>query len=30
MAHFSHFSNAKLCDQNEGLDTAGIRYGYAF
>lgn len=30
MAHFSHISNANLCDKNEGLDTAGIRYGYRF
>ena len=25
-----HISNANLCDQNEGLDTLGIRYGYRF
>ena len=30
MAHFSHISNAKLCDSNEGLDVAGLRYGYRF
>jgi len=23
-----HISNAKLCDQNEGLENFGIRYGY--
>ena len=30
MAHFSHISNAKLCDPNEGLETIGVRYGYRF
>jgi len=30
MAHFSHISNAKLCDSNEGLETVGVRYGYRF
>ena len=25
-----HISNAKLCDTNEGLENAGIRYGYKF
>ncbi len=25
-----HISNAKLCDQNEGLENFGIRYGYRF
>ena len=28
--HFSHISNAKLCDKNEGLETFGLRYGYRF
>lgn len=26
----AHISNANLCDNNEGLDTFGIRYGYKF
>ncbi len=30
MAHFSHISNAKLCDQNDGLENIGLRYGYRF
>jgi lipid A 3-O-deacylase len=30
MAHFSHISNAKICDSNEGLETVGVRYGYRF
>ncbi len=30
MAHFSHISNGKLCDENEGLETVGLRYGYRF
>ena len=25
-----HISNASLCDDNEGLDTLGVRYGYRF
>lgn len=25
-----HISNAKLCDENEGLENLGIRYGYRF
>ncbi len=25
-----HISNAKLCDTNEGVENAGIRYGYRF
>ncbi len=28
--HFSHISNGKLCDKNEGLETVGLRYGYRF
>ncbi|MGB0670391.1 MAG: acyloxyacyl hydrolase [Rhodospirillales bacterium] len=28
--HLDHISNAKLCDENEGLDNVGIRYGYRF
>jgi hypothetical protein len=28
--HADHMSNAGLEDDNEGLDTFGIRYGYAF
>ena len=27
---FDHLSNANLCDQNEGLDTVGLVYGYRF
>ena len=30
MGHLSHISNAKLCSENEGLETAGIRYGHRF
>ncbi len=30
MVSMSHLSNAKLCDNNEGLENFGIRYGYAF
>lgn len=30
MVSMSHLSNAKLCDNNEGLENIGIRYGYAF
>lgn len=30
MIHFSHISNADLCDSNEGLENVGIRYGYRF
>lgn len=30
MLHLDHISNAKICDQNEGLENAGIRYGYRF
>lgn len=30
MVHFSHISNAKICDSNEGLETIGVRYGYRF
>ena len=29
-AHLDHISNARLCDQNEGLENAGIRLGYRF
>ena len=25
-----HISNASLCNQNEGLETLGVRYGYKF
>jgi len=25
-----HISNAKICDENEGLENFGIRYGYRF
>ena len=28
--YFDHMSNAYLADENEGLDTIGIRYGYSF
>ena len=27
---FAHISNADLCDNNEGLDTLGVRCGYKF
>jgi len=30
MAHLGHISNASLCDRNEGLESAGVRYGYRF
>ena len=30
MVHFSHISNANLCDENEGLENIGVRYGYRF
>ncbi len=30
MVHFDHISNAKLCDENEGLESLGLRYGYRF
>jgi lipid A 3-O-deacylase len=30
MAHLDHISNAKLCSNNEGLESIGIRYGYHF
>ena len=30
MAHLDHLSNAKLCSNNEGLESVGIRYGYHF
>jgi len=30
MAHFSHISNANLCDSNEGMENVGIRLGYLF
>ncbi|GAB4521072.1 MAG: acyloxyacyl hydrolase [Parvularculaceae bacterium] len=29
-AHLDHISNARLCDQNEGLENAGVRFGYRF
>ncbi len=28
--HWSHISNAGLCDENEGLDNLGVRIGYRF
>ena len=28
--HWSHMSNAGLCDENEGLDNLGLRVGYHF
>lgn len=28
--HWSHISNAGLCDENEGLDNLGVRVGYRF
>ena len=30
MAHLDHMSNAGICDENEGLENVGIRYGYRF
>lgn len=30
MVHFDHISNAKICDENEGLESLGLRYGYRF
>ena len=30
MAHLGHTSNAGNCEQNEGLENVGIRYGYRF
>lgn len=30
MIHLGHISNASLCDENEGLENFGIRYGYLF
>ncbi|MEX0759430.1 MAG: acyloxyacyl hydrolase [Tistlia sp.] len=29
-AFYSHMSNGDICEENDGLDTAGIRYGYRF
>jgi len=29
-AMFDHISNAGFCDENDGMDNAGIRYGYRF
>jgi lipid A 3-O-deacylase len=29
-AFLDHISNANICDKNEGIDTFGLRYGYAF
>jgi lipid A 3-O-deacylase len=28
--YFDHISNAYLADENEGMDTLGVRYGYRF
>ncbi len=28
--YFDHVSNAYLADENEGMDTIGVRYGYRF
>lgn len=28
--YFDHMSNANLADENEGMDTIGLRYGYRF
>ena len=30
LAHWDHISNAGLCDENEGLDNAGLRLGLTF
>ncbi len=30
MGFFDHISNASLCSNNEGLETAGVRFGYRF
>ena len=27
---FDHISNGGLCDDNDGQDTFGVRYGYRF
>lgn len=29
-AHWQHISNAGFCDENEGLDNIGLRFGYKF
>ena len=29
-AFLDHISTAKLCDENEGLEAVGVRYGYKF
>ena len=29
-AMIDHISNGGLCDANDGMDNAGIRYGYKF
>lgn len=29
-AYFDHVSNAFLADENDGMDTLGLRYGYRF
>ena len=29
-AYLDHVSNANICDQNEGLENLGVRYGYRF
>jgi len=28
--YLDHISNANLCDNNEGLETAGVRLGFRF
>lgn len=28
--HVDHISNAGICSENEGLDNAGVRFGYRF
>lgn len=30
MAYADHFSNAELCDPNDGAEAAGVRFGYRF
>lgn len=29
-AFYSHMSNGDICDENDGIDAGGIRYGYRF
>ncbi len=29
-AFYSHMSNGDICEENDGIDAAGVRYGYRF